>query len=403
MQFEKPSVFTLFIMISFASVNAVLFSAALPDIAHFFNLSESKTQQTVTLFLIGYTVGQLIYGPLANRFGRKPALYIGISAQIISSVLCVLSGLIHMYELLCVGRFFLALGSGVGLKMTYTLISECYTPKQASKKISYIILSFAIMPGVSIAVGGLLNAYYDWMSCFYAGIIYGIVLLYLTSKLPETKKILDYHALKFGNLFKGYSSEFKNSKLISGGILIGSATGFFYVFSTLTPFIAISLFGMPSSVYGLANMLPPIGLIMGSLLSARCVDRYELKFMIKLGILISTLGVLSMYLFIGFQSSIFYVLFVPIIIINFGLCFVIANTSSLAMSYVEDKAYGSSVMNFINMATATGVVFLAGLFTVKVYLLAVMYIVLCVLMIAAYQWLSRVRTTSEILISNLNK
>ena len=73
---------TLLLMISFASVNAVLFTPALPNIAHFFAISDSIAQQTITWFLIGYAVGQLLYGPLANRFGRKKALFAGVSLQI---------------------------------------------------------------------------------------------------------------------------------------------------------------------------------------------------------------------------------------------------------------------------------------------------------------------------------
>ena len=131
--------FTLLLLISFASVNAVLFTPALPNIAHFFRIGEDTAQQTITWFLVGYAIGQLLYGPIANRFGRKPALYAGISLQIVSSLLCVLAGVIHEYWLLVIARFMLALGSGVGLKMTFTLVNECYEPKIASQKISYLV------------------------------------------------------------------------------------------------------------------------------------------------------------------------------------------------------------------------------------------------------------------------
>src|SRR5271156_684920 len=117
---------TLLLMISFASVNAVLFTPALPNIAHFFAISDSTAQLTITWFLIGYALGQLLYGPLANRFGRKKALFVGIGLQIISSFICVASGLAHTYWLLVTGRLLLALGSGVGLKMAFTLVNECY-------------------------------------------------------------------------------------------------------------------------------------------------------------------------------------------------------------------------------------------------------------------------------------
>src|SRR5476651_1390808 len=100
---RQLSFITLLLMISFASVNAVLFTPALPNIAHFFNISNTQAQHTITWFLIGYALGQLLYGPLANRYGRKPALYIGISIQILSSLLCVYSGYLDQYWLLVLG------------------------------------------------------------------------------------------------------------------------------------------------------------------------------------------------------------------------------------------------------------------------------------------------------------
>lgn len=103
---------TLLLLISFASVNAVLFTPALPGIAYFFGISADTAQQTITWFLIGYALGQLLYGPIANRFGRKPALYAGIGLQIVSSLLCVLAGVLHQYWLLVVARFLLALDQG---------------------------------------------------------------------------------------------------------------------------------------------------------------------------------------------------------------------------------------------------------------------------------------------------
>lgn len=71
----KLPLITLILLISFASVNAVLFTPALPDIARYFMIDDTIVQSTITWFLVGYALGQLVYGPIANRFGRKPALY----------------------------------------------------------------------------------------------------------------------------------------------------------------------------------------------------------------------------------------------------------------------------------------------------------------------------------------
>ena len=106
----QPSFFILLLLISFASVNAVLYTPALPSIATAFDISHDMAQLTMSWFLIGYDVGQLIYGPIAKRFGSKPALYAGILFQIVSSLICVSDGMFNEFSILLLGRFLLALG-----------------------------------------------------------------------------------------------------------------------------------------------------------------------------------------------------------------------------------------------------------------------------------------------------
>jgi DHA1 family bicyclomycin/chloramphenicol resistance-like MFS transporter len=378
---------TLLLLVSFASVNAVLFTPSLPDIANFFKISQPATQQTLSWFLIGYTLGQLTYGPIANRFGRKPALYVGIIIQIISSLFCVLAGFICSFPLLVLARFLLAIGSGVGLKMTFTLINECYDPQKASQKVSYVMLAFAIMPGLSIALGGILNTHFGWMSCFYAGTIYGLILLILVTRIPETKKVLDYQALEFGHLLSAYAKQFQNKGLILGGFLMGASTSFIYIFAAIAPFIAISTFHMTSAKYGMANLLPPIGLFVGSLVSARLTGEFPLNTLIKIGIQISLVGVVFMFLALYLNLSPLFFLFGAAIVIYFGLCFILANASSLALYQTHDKANGSAVVSFINMGTATISTLGIGFFSNKPTQLPISYALLCIVMLGAYSFL----------------
>ncbi len=384
----KLPFFTLLLLISFASVNAVLFTPALPNIAHFYDVGEDVAQQTITWFLVGYALGQLMYGPIANRFGRKPALYAGITLQITSSLLGVFAGMMHEYWLLVIARFMLALGSGVGLKMTFTLVNECYEPKMASQQISYLMLAFAITPGLSVAMGGILNTYYGWTSCFYAGAIYGFILLLFVTRLPETQKTLNLKAFKMNYLLHSYRSQFKNRQLIIGGLLMGCSTCFVYVFAAVAPFIVINSSGLTSYQYGLANILPSIGLILGSIIGARFSKKYSLELIVRTGIRIASLGSVVMFVTMFMHLPILFSFFLPMIIIYFGLCFILANASTIAMSHVSDKAHGSAVMNFINMGLATLVVLGSSLFPMKGLLLPILYIGLCVASMGIFKYVT---------------
>lgn len=386
----KPELpfFTLLLMISFASVNAVLFTPALPNIATYFNISSDTAQQTITFFLVGYALGQLLYGPLANRYGRKPALYAGIILQIISCLLCVFAGILSKYSLMVLGRFLLALGSGVGLKMTFTLVNECYEPKIASQKIAYLMLGFAVTPGLAVALGGFLNPLYGWESCFYASAVYGFILLLMVSKLPETlnPNNLDLNALKIKYLISSYISVFNDSGLIAGGLLMGGSTCFVYIFAAVAPFVAMDIFGMSSQQYGLANIIPPIGLILGSLFSAKLAKRSPLTSIIKSGIGITSVGVVLMSITVYANLPPILSLFIPMTVVYFGLSLILANASTVAMSRVTDKAHGSAVMNFINMGLATVVVLILGYFQMSTILLPAVYLGLCLFMMGIYMW-----------------
>lgn len=390
----KLPFFTLLLLISFASVNAVLFTPALPTISEFFQITAEKTELTITLFLVGYALCQLIYGPLANRYGRKPILVAGITLQIVSSLLCVLSSILHYFWILILGRFLLAMGSGVGLKMTFTMISECYEPKAASKKISYLMLAFAITPGLGVALGGFLITHFDWSSCFWAGMLYGLVLLILASRLPETSASLDLNALKYDHLTTAYKNQFSNMKMVVGSVLMGSTSCFIYLFATIGPFIAMNYFNMTSAEYGIANILPPIGLIVGSLLGPYLVNHFSLLSIMKAGIVSASIGTFLMLLAIKLKFSVFFALFIPLIVIYFGLCLIMPNISTLTMSQVKDKAHGSAVMNFINLSVTTMAVLGVGHLSMSIWLLPTIYLFLCIAMTMLFIYLSRLKLSN---------
>ncbi|MES2121598.1 MAG: MFS transporter [Chlamydiota bacterium] len=186
----------LFLLVSFASVGAVLFTPALPSIAHHFNVSAASVQFTITSYLIGYALGQLPYGPLANGIGRKKTLYWGIFVSIIGSLLCALSAPLHCFPLLVIARVIQALGACVGLKVSFTMIADVYDQTASTKMISKTLMAFAIMPGIAIAIGGAITEYINWQSCFYFLALFGVVTLWFVSRLPETAPSIDLSALK---------------------------------------------------------------------------------------------------------------------------------------------------------------------------------------------------------------
>ena len=339
----------LFLLISFGSVCAVLFTPALPQIGTYFGVTPNVAQLTITLYLVGYAFGQLLYGPLANGLGRKKALYIGISLEIISAIFCALSANFHAFWILVLARLFMALGASVGLKMSFTIVSDCFSQEESTKIIAHLMMAFAITPGLGIALGGFLSEHFDWTSCFYFLALYGAFLLCLVYRMKETAKNIDISALKFSKIISKYLSITKNLPLILNSFLLGSAGSFIYVFAAVAPFLTANFMQLSPVEYGLWNLLPPIGIVLGSQLSAYFSGRLLARQAIFVGATLAGLGTAVILAVFMLNIMLPILLFVPLLFIYMGTAFIFSNASTLAMNAVEDKSSGSAMMNFINV------------------------------------------------------
>lgn len=351
----------LFLLVSFASVGAVLFTPSLPAIAEHFQVSVGAVQFTITSYLIGYAVGQLPYGPLANGIGRKKTLYLGIVVSILGALACALAAPLHSFGLLIVARFIQAFGACVGLKISFTMIADVYDQTDATKMISKTLMAFAIIPGIAIAIGGALTEYLNWQSCFYFLALFGCVTLWLARALPETAKVIDPAALKLHEIVQGYRLKLKNKQLLISGVVMGLGTSVVYVFAAKSPFIGITLIGASPEVFGLFNLIPSAGLVAGSLIAARLASRYAPIQLLGVGVIACLAATLTMLIPFVLATPTIFSLFLPMIFIYAAESIIFANISSLGLASAKNKSNASAVINFINMGVAVISVFLAEL------------------------------------------
>lgn len=355
----KIPLIILMLLISFGSVGAVLFTPALPQIATFFRVSAAHAQFTITSFLIGYALGQLPYGPLANRFGRKKTLYIGIAISIIGSLLCALAGHFESFGLLVFARFIQALGACVGVKISFTMIADLYDQTEGTKMISRTMIAFAIMPGVGVAIGGWLTRFLGWESCFYFLALFGGLVLWLSSKLPETAKHLDQGGLKVRTILEGYAAKFKNRRLVISGLIMGCGTAVIYIFASRAPFVGINVIGMTPDTFGTYNLIPPVGMLLGSLLAAKLAGRFSFQGLLLTGTIGSLLCTLTMLVPFALGVPTAWSLFVPMALIYIAEALVFSNVSSYGLTNAKNKSNGSAVLNFINIGASVVAVFLS--------------------------------------------
>ncbi len=349
---KRPTLFTLILLISYGSIGAALFTPAIPAVMDRFHVGAGLAQLTAMIFLVGYSLGQLIYSPLAKRFGRKPALYVGIAVSLVGSILCALSSPLNSFTLLIIARFVAALGSSAGLSLTFTIISDHYYEKHARKVTAYTMLAFAVIPGVAIALGGFLVDLFGWESCFYFLTLYGLFAFYLVFGLAETSSGKEFEATKWKVILSAYKRDFKNSLLILYSLMIGATTSFVYVFAATAPIIVIRNMEVSPAQFGLLNLIPASGYFLGNFVAARLATHFKMKTVLKLGIALIGLGVLflAILLFGGWGNALS--IFFPPFVIYFGIPLFYSNAAVIATFRVPDKPNASSIMSFINIGGA---------------------------------------------------
>lgn len=386
---KEPHIISLMLLSAFAAMGAIVMTPALPSIAAYFNTSIGLAQLTVTSFLLGYAIGQLIYGPIANRFGRKPAFFTGIIIATSGSLLSILSSPVESFHLLILGRFLEALGASAGLVVSFTVINDFYYPDQVRRITGLLMLAFAIMPGLAIAIGGGLVQYFDWQACFYFLLIYGLVLIYPVSRLSETLVEIDHRALHYQHMFKNYWKMFRNKKLVGFSLCAGFSSACIYIFGAEGPFIGIHILHIKPAAYGLLGLTPFIGTFIGSLLLLRLTHIHPIS-VLKIAFLLELIAALVMFAFFKFHFVTLFTFLVPMGLLCMGHPILSGTSLPLAMSQTEDKANGTAMMSFVSMSMPVLITLLLGMLRIKgPWIMPLIFLISLFLMVCAYIFLVR--------------
>ena len=388
----KPPFVLLFLLVCFGSVGAVLFTPALPLIQSYFDITVAEAQLTITIYLLGYAFGQLPYGPLANGIGRKKALFIGLSIAMVGSLLCAFSYHAHSFGLLLVGRLIQALGACVGLKISFTMIADLYEQTAATKKISQLLIAFAVLPGIAVAIGGWLTHFWGWQSCFYFLAIFSVIMLLFSCILKETAKTLDTSYLHPLRIIQEYKATCKNKKLVLSAVLMGCGSAIVYLFASKAPFIGIVTLGMFPQDFGNLNLIPAVGMIAGSLLAMYLAGKFSFSKLVGVGIAGSMAAALLMLTTFVLGMLNWVTLFVPITFLYVAEALIFSNASGFGLSSAKDKSNGSAMLNFINLSLALcGVFFAQWIYPESAIILPLAFVFLLLIMTMTWLKLKKIK------------
>lgn len=351
-----PKIVILLLLCTFASFMGILFTPALPELAKDFGLSQAVALRTMSIFLIGYAIGQLPYGPIANRFGRKGAITIGAAIAFCGTILAFFS---TAFWVLCLARFIQAIGSSVGLKIAFTMIGDLHAGESAAKGVANLAISFGFIPGLAAAIGGFVTVWAGWRGCFLLLSVYVILLWLLSRILPETAHELHRDALQLKKISHGYMQQFRNAYVILHAFLAGLTTASIYIFVTLSPYIGIERIGLTPDTFGLWALVPSLGLFVGAVFS-RKLSAKKPRIAILSGIFIFLFAIASLSVLFAEGIIVPWSLFIPAFFFYMGSNLIWTQALASGLSSAADKSNASAVMQFINMGTATVGVLLVG-------------------------------------------
>jgi len=250
-----------------------MYLPAFPDMATSLNATGSQVERTLAAYLIGMAGAQLIYGPLADRFGRKPPLYGALLVYILASAGCALAPTV---EFLTICRVIQAMGGAAGMVISRAVVRDHYSTQEAARALSMLMLVMGIAPILAPLVGGQVLALTGWRGIFAIITVAGIALLVAVSRimvesLPPEKQV----ALSWGHIFRTYGGLITHRRFVafalSGGM--GSATMFGYIVAS--PRLFIEHFGVSPQFYGFIFGLNALSLIIGSQVSARLLKTHR--------------------------------------------------------------------------------------------------------------------------------
>jgi DHA1 family bicyclomycin/chloramphenicol resistance-like MFS transporter len=341
---RRPPVHLLLVLsglMSLGSLSTDMYLPALPAIGEAYDVGMSSVQLTLTTFLVGFCGGQLIWGPIGDRYGRRFPAGLGLLIFAIGSVGCALSGSIGE---MIVWRAFQAFGASAGPVLGRAMVRDLYSKQQAARMLSMLILVMGVAPLLGPLLGGYVLVHWTWQGIFWVQAALGVGGLVGMAVIRETLALSQRARLGLTEMIVSYCQLGTQRRLLGYGLASGFYYGATYAYLAGSPYVYIKLYDVPPQLYGWLFGLNIVGMMAMNALNSRLVMSVGSDRVLRYGVIaIAAAGVvLAIDAATGFGGLIGLVAPLFVVIAMNGA--VVANSVAGALSAYPRKAGAASAV-----------------------------------------------------------
>ena len=347
---------------------------AIPVIRETFVVSTEVAQLTLSLSMLAIALGTLFYGPMSDKYGRKPVMLAGLLITLLGSVLCYMA---HSIEMLILSRFVQAFGGAVGLVLARAIVRDVYGAEEAARVIATLVMVMVVMPMLSPALGGELMLLFGWESVFVViAMMTLIMFLLLSRKLPETlSEPVPFEGVV--SMLANYARLFRSRVFCGYAFCVTFVSVVFFSFIAAAPEIMVSVLNRPPNEYGYYFIMVPAGFMAGNNVARYFSRSYSMNRLISFGASVSVAGILLTILlqWSGLHHPL--ALFAPVALAIFGNGITLPNAQAAAINeFPKYAGSASGLTGFLQMAfSAVAAQLVAIIYNGTVYPLLVLMLV----------------------------
>tara|TARA_R110002126_G_scaffold110045_5_gene247072 strand:- start:834 stop:2042 length:1209 start_codon:yes stop_codon:yes gene_type:complete len=352
---QRPQFEFVAIMASLMSIVALAIDALLPAMStigiDINSLDPTENQKFITMIFLGLGVGQLVFGPLSDSFGRKPIVYIGFIVFCVASVICVLA---PNLEWMILGRILQGIGLSAPRTISISMIRDSYKGDYMAKIMSFVTAFFILVPIVAPAMGKFFLDHYGWEAIFYMQLVATIIVgVWFWRRQPETLK--PEYKIEFSShvFVDGFKELLRHRETMAFTIVSGLITGAFMVYLSSAQEVFEVQFGLADNFpYVFAGLAISVGL--STLLNGTMVVKLGMRRLAMIALtLFCTVSMVYVGLFWNSQNPALWILITFLAMQFFTLGFLFGNLRAIAMEPIGHIAgIGAAITGFISTMIA---------------------------------------------------